>query len=427
MYQTHRGRLRALALLCAAPVAQVASAYDAPRIESVVVMHDIEAIAIVGQNLPTVRSRMAIHLGLEGEPGNITANCQPAVPLSTAITCRFAGGLPPAGDYLLRVADTRANVETGFALTLGAVGPQGPEGARGPAGPAGATGATGPAGAIGPAGTTGLPGEPGLPGETGPAGATGASGAAGPQGLAGETGPQGGVGPAGPQGTQGEPGTAGPQGPQGQTGAIGPMGPAGQAGATGAPGAIGPMGVMGPMGPAGQAGAIGATGITGAIGPVGQPGAAGAAGPAGPMGPAGATGASGPAGLPGPVGPIGATGSTGPAGPQGPWGPPGPQGMPGNSALSQHYGYNTGNAGEARGYECTIGAILLTAASYAGEGVPARGQLLPIQQYSALFALLGTAYGGDGQTTFALPDLRPVTPNNMTYSICTEGVFPSRV
>jgi len=34
------------------------------------------------------------------------------------------------------------------------------------------------------------------------------------------------------------------------------------------------------------------------------------------------------------------------------------------------------------------------------------GQLLSIPQYSALFALLGTTYGGNGSTTFALPDLR---------------------
>ncbi len=34
------------------------------------------------------------------------------------------------------------------------------------------------------------------------------------------------------------------------------------------------------------------------------------------------------------------------------------------------------------------------------------GQLLSINQYQALFALLGTTYGGDGRTTFGLPDLR---------------------
>lgn len=34
------------------------------------------------------------------------------------------------------------------------------------------------------------------------------------------------------------------------------------------------------------------------------------------------------------------------------------------------------------------------------------GTLLPISQYDTLYALIGTTYGGDGQTTFALPDLR---------------------
>jgi microcystin-dependent protein len=38
------------------------------------------------------------------------------------------------------------------------------------------------------------------------------------------------------------------------------------------------------------------------------------------------------------------------------------------------------------------------------------GQVLPIAQNTALFSLLGTMYGGDGRTTFALPDLRGRTP-----------------
>lgn len=38
------------------------------------------------------------------------------------------------------------------------------------------------------------------------------------------------------------------------------------------------------------------------------------------------------------------------------------------------------------------------------------GQLLPIAQNTALFSLLGTTYGGDGRTTFALPDLRGRAP-----------------
>ena len=38
------------------------------------------------------------------------------------------------------------------------------------------------------------------------------------------------------------------------------------------------------------------------------------------------------------------------------------------------------------------------------------GQLLPISQNTALFSLLGTTYGGDGKSTFALPDLQGSTP-----------------
>jgi microcystin-dependent protein len=40
----------------------------------------------------------------------------------------------------------------------------------------------------------------------------------------------------------------------------------------------------------------------------------------------------------------------------------------------------------------------------------ANGQLLPINQNQALFSLMGTTYGGNGQTTFALPDLRGRVP-----------------
>src|SRR3954469_24892897 len=41
------------------------------------------------------------------------------------------------------------------------------------------------------------------------------------------------------------------------------------------------------------------------------------------------------------------------------------------------------------------------------------GQFLPINQNQALFALLGTTYGGNGQTTFALPNLRGRVPTHM--------------
>jgi microcystin-dependent protein len=57
------------------------------------------------------------------------------------------------------------------------------------------------------------------------------------------------------------------------------------------------------------------------------------------------------------------------------------------------------------------------------------GELLPISQNQALFALLGTTYGGDGQSTFALPTAKPVftaTGAVLLQCIATQGIFPSR-
>lgn len=70
------------------------------------------------------------------------------------------------------------------------------------------------------------------------------------------------------------------------------------------------------------------------------------------------------------------------------------------------------------------------------------GQLMPISQNQALFSLLGTTYGGDGRTTFNLPDLRLKDTNGnviqlqvgdvhegkvyMEYSIALQGIYPSR-
>lgn len=54
-----------------------------------------------------------------------------------------------------------------------------------------------------------------------------------------------------------------------------------------------------------------------------------------------------------------------------------------------------------------IGEIRLVPYNFAPRGWAfCEGQLLPIAQNQALFSLLGTTYGGDGRTTFALPDLR---------------------
>lgn len=54
-----------------------------------------------------------------------------------------------------------------------------------------------------------------------------------------------------------------------------------------------------------------------------------------------------------------------------------------------------------------LGQININAFGFAPKGwALCNGQLLPINQNQALFSLLGTQYGGDGRTTFALPDFR---------------------
>ena len=58
-----------------------------------------------------------------------------------------------------------------------------------------------------------------------------------------------------------------------------------------------------------------------------------------------------------------------------------------------------------------VGEIRIFPFNFAPVGwAQCRGQLLPISQNTALFALLGTYYGGDGRSTFALPDLEGSVP-----------------
>lgn len=120
----------------------------------------------------------------------------------------------------------------------------------------------------------------------------------------------------------------------------------------------------------------------------------------------------------------------------------------------------------AKAQESYLGDVKLVAFNFQQRGwMECDGRLLPISQNTALFSLLGTMYGGDGRTTFALPDLRgrvpvgvgngpglnPVKqgektggqqiaggekedPNTGTqtptlglrYLICVQGMFPSR-
>jgi len=58
-----------------------------------------------------------------------------------------------------------------------------------------------------------------------------------------------------------------------------------------------------------------------------------------------------------------------------------------------------------------IGQITMFAGTFAPRGWAfCDGQLLAVSQFSAVFSLLGTTYGGDGRTTFGLPDLRGRVP-----------------
>ena len=143
----------------------------------------------------------------------------------------------------------------------------------------------------------------------------------------------------------------------------------------------------------------------------------------GPRGATGATGATGPEGATGAPGPTGAAGATGATGATGPQGIPGTTGIFGPSDNTP-YEVNPGGTTGGTVAGCTLGEIKLTAASFA-YGTPARGQILSIASNTALFSLLGTLYGGNGTTTFALPDLRDAAPKGLIYGICASGIFPS--
>jgi hypothetical protein len=73
-----------------------------------------------------------------------------------------------------------------------------------------------------------------------------------------------------------------------------------------------------------------------------------------------------------------------------------------------------------------IGQVLLVPYYRLPEGwLPCIGTILPIADYEPLFALLSTRFGGNGQTTFAIPDLQNICPTGMMYIIAYTGFFPS--
>lgn len=99
-----------------------------------------------------------------------------------------------------------------------------------------------------------------------------------------------------------------------------------------------------------------------------------------------------------------------------------------------------------------IGQIIMMASNFVPKGfLPCDGRLIPIQTSTALFSLLGTTYGGDGKTNFALPNLKGKLPvqseqskpinamvtlghggdsiiqtTEIIYCICIEGLYPPR-
>jgi microcystin-dependent protein len=83
-----------------------------------------------------------------------------------------------------------------------------------------------------------------------------------------------------------------------------------------------------------------------------------------------------------------------------------------------------------------MAVIKLFAGTYVPQGYMAcNGQTLPINNYTALFSLLGVNYGGDGRQNFKLPDLRPLDAEGQRREwgegeprsiICVQGIYPTR-
>mgnify|MGYP001791382465 FL=1 len=124
----------------------------------------------------------------------------------------------------------------------------------------------------------------------------------------------------------------------------------------------------------------------------------GAPGPKGDKGDPGPTGPQGPAGPQGARGPQGERGPQGPQGSQGIQGPPGPAGAGG--------GVPTGTIVPFAGYSAPTGWLLCDGGQYSASS------------YSALYAVIGTTYGG-ANGSFLVPDLRgkmPVGKNQGTFS-----------
>lgn len=329
--------------------------------------NDPTTITIVGEDLLFGNGPLTVTLGEYVAPLTIVGT-----PTDTEIVATLPVNIDD-GDYLLIVANGEGQSQNDeYDLTIGAVGPQGEQGEMGDAGPQGVQGKLGPAGADGAQGDQGVQGKLGSPGD---------------QGV------QGKLGPAGADGAQGVQGKLGPAGADGDQGVQGKLGPAGADGAQGVQGKIGPPGMPG----------------------VGIQGEQGDQGVQGKLGPAGADGATGE------PGPVGGTGNNvvnllRPQDNMQPW-------------LGLNYIIATqGTFPSRNSTDPLLAEIILFGGNFAPRGWAfCNGQLLSISSNSALFSLLGTTYGGDGRTTFALPDLRGRVPVHSGNNSAGPGLTPRQL
>ena len=78
--------------------------------------------------------------------------------------------------------------------------------------------------------------------------------------------------------------------------------------------------------------------------------------------------------------------------------------------------------------EFLIGEIIPVPYMFAPAGtLYCDGKEYPVQMFQALFALIGSTYGGNGSTTFCVPNLKGFESNpHVHYVIVTDGLFPDR-
>ncbi len=346
-----------------------------------------------------------------------------------------AQGITGANGLQGLVGATGDNGNNGLQGVTGAIGEQGILGATGDNGNTGSTGSIGSTGSTGSMGSTGSTGATGIAGSNGNTGYTGSTGSTGINGITGATGSTGITGNTGSTGKTGNTGSTGSIGSTGATGSTSSTGSTGSTGNSGSTGLIGTTGSIGSTGITGNTGSTGPTGDTGITGSIGSTGSTGSTGKTGSTGITGSTGSNGSTGD---IGSKGSTGSTGLTGATGAFGVTGTNGqiLSYNNNNWVATDISTGNVGgglpvnnmqpslvlnyqiamwgifpSRNGVEPFIGEIMLCGFNFEAQDYAfCNGQLVSISSNSALYALLGTTYGGNGLQTFGLPDLRGRVP-----------------